>query len=291
MECWGASGSNGSVTAGTVEGGKGAYCFGLLSLEQRNIYIYVGGKPNDNSMTAGYNGGGEGTTAADANGTQTGFGAGGATDIRLSINSTGAWNDFGSLKSRIIVAGGGSGGGYTKVAYISLQHYSSGDGGGLNGLDGTAFAQHGTAYSATGGTQTEGGHSMGHETDKDGVVLSQSQYNRGGFGYGGKNTGYTRLGGRPGGGGYYGGGASNRGHGGGGGGSSFISGHTGCNAISSTSTSTNIVHTGQPNHYSGYVFTNTVMKAGNEVMPSPTGGTETGHTGNGYAKITWMPVL
>ena len=31
--------------------------------------------------------------------------------------------------------------------------------------------------------------------------------------------------------------------------------------------------------------------AGNESMPSPTGGTETGHTGNGYAKITWMPVL
>jgi len=75
------------------------------------------------------------------------------------------------------------------------------------------------------------------------------------------------------------------------GGSSFISGHTGCNAITSSSTSSNIVHTGQPNHYSGYVFTNTVMKAGNEVMPSPTGGTETGHSGNGYCKITWHPAL
>jgi hypothetical protein len=75
------------------------------------------------------------------------------------------------------------------------------------------------------------------------------------------------------------------------GGSGFISGHTGCNAINQNSTSTKITHTGQPNHYSGYIFTNTVMKAGDESMPSPTGGTETGHSGNGNAKITWMPVL
>ena len=31
--------------------------------------------------------------------------------------------------------------------------------------------------------------------------------------------------------------------------------------------------------------------AGNQSFPSPTGGTETGHSGNGNAKITWMPVL
>ena len=33
------------------------------------------------------------------------------------------------------------------------------------------------------------------------------------------------------------------------------------------------------------------MKAGDESMPSTSGGTETGHSGNGYCKITWMPVL
>jgi hypothetical protein len=43
------------------------------------------------------------------------------------------------------------------------------------------------------------------------------------------------------------------------GGSSFISGYTGCNAISESSTENNIIHTGQPNHYSGCVFTNSVM--------------------------------
>ena len=99
-----------------------------------------------------------------------------------------------------------------------------------------------------------------------------------------------------GGGGYYGGTtilkeSSGNSSDAGSGGSGFISGHAGCNAINQNSTSTKITHTGQPNHYSGYVFTNTVMKAGNESMPSPTGGTETGHSGNGYCKITWHPTL
>ena len=44
---------------------------------------------------------------------------------------------------------------------------------------------------------------------------------------------------------------------------------------------------------SGYIggVTNGSTIAGNQTIPSPTGGTETGHTGNGYCKITWMPVL
>ena len=86
------------------------------------------------------------------------------------------------------------------------------------------------------------------------------------------------------------------------GGSSFISGHDGCNAIDSTSTENNIVHTNQANHYSGYVFTNTKMidgagyswtnvKGSLEQMSKPSGGyytSGTGHTGNGYAKITYL---
>ena len=86
-----------------------------------------------------------------------------------------------------------------------------------------------------------------------------------------------------------GGGASNSGVvGSGGGGSSFISGYTGCDAISESSTEDNIIHTGQPNHYSGKVFTNPVMIAGNATMPKPNGGTETGHSGDGYAIISWI---
>jgi len=41
----------------------------------------------------------------------------------------------------------------------------------------------------------------------------------------------------------------------------------------------------------GTMLTNGVTIAGNQSFPSPTGGTETGHSGNGNAKITWMPVL
>ena len=72
----------------------------------------------------------------------------------------------------------------------------------------------------------------------------------------------------------------------GGGGSSFISGHEGCDAITETSTADAITHTGEPNHYSGKVFTNTQMIAGNATQTKPGGGTETGHSGNGYARIT-----
>ena len=35
-----------------------------------------------------------------------------------------------------------------------------------------------------------------------------------------------------------------------------------------------------------YVFTNTQMIAGNATQTKPGGGTETGHSGNGYARIT-----
>lgn len=84
------------------------------------------------------------------------------------------------------------------------------------------------------------------------------------------------------------------------GGSSYISGHNGCNAIKESSTAASIVHTGQPNHYSGLVFTNTIMidgagykwttaKGAQTAMPKPAGGNYSlgsGHTGNGYAIIS-----
>lgn len=80
---------------------------------------------------------------------------------------------------------------------------------------------------------------------------------------------------------------------GGGGGSSFISGHNGCNSINSSGS-----HTNNSAHYSGYVFTNTVMidgagykwtnsKGSYTGMPNISGtSTIAGNTGNGYAKIT-----
>jgi hypothetical protein len=89
-----------------------------------------------------------------------------------------------------------------------------------------------------------------------------------------------------GGGGYYAGCDSE--HAGGSGGSSFISGHSGCDAITESSTENAIVHTGQPNHYSGLVFTDTEMIDGQSRMPSPYGGKEPGHSGDGACIISWF---
>ena len=87
---------------------------------------------------------------------------------------------------------------------------------------------------------------------------------KGGFGYGGSpDPSIYKY--ACGGGGWYGGNASGGGvssNVGGGGGSGYIGGLTNGRTI-----------------------------AGNASMPSPTGGTETGHYGNGYAIISWHPAL
>ncbi len=71
------------------------------------MYIYVGECYNGAKETMCYNGGGSGGYSTV--GIETGTNGGGATDIRL-LN--GNWNDFESLKSRIMVAGGGGGSSY-----------------------------------------------------------------------------------------------------------------------------------------------------------------------------------
>ena len=274
MECWGAQGGNSMAdnVAYTNQTGLGAYTRGIISFSNAiTLYIYVGSKGANavvgSHSSGGYNGGGSG--AWDEADDDTGGGGGGATDIRLS---NGNWDNFNSLKSRIMVAAGGGGRCWRIV--------DAGYGGGLTG--GNVY-KNGSIYCA-GGTQTS--KIWGHGDNAAGKAKNNDA-----------NGYYTALAG--GGGGYYGGNVSWNANNKTGdvyyssaaGGSSFVSGHSGCNAISSSSTSSNIIHTGQPNHYSGYVFTNTIMKAGNEVMPSPTGGTETGHSGNGYCKITWHPSL
>jgi len=175
---------------------------------------------------------------------------GGATDIRLVYTN---WNDFESLKSRIMVAGGGGGG--------ENEGCDGGAAGGLSGYNNKSGI-------ISGASQTTG---FGF-----GVALYQI-YNNDGWGGGGNGyySGYSATAQ-----------AGNYHIDSGGGGSSFISGYAGCNAVSESSTENNIAHTGSPNHYSGYVFTNSVIIAGNSSMPSPLGETEIGHTGNGYCFIT-----
>ncbi len=275
IELWGASGG-GKDSVGPYFGG---YVSGDINLTQgTTFYIYVGQAGVDGTRErnftpkSSYNGGGAGKDSTEPQGlpyssAHVSGSGGGATDIRLQ---NGEWNNFEGLKSRIMVAGAGGGSGY----------YAGGIGGGLNGV--YSEKENGDKV-ATGATQTSG-------------------YK---FGQGANGASNIHAGGG-GGGGYYGGfGGVAGGVGvtsfGGGGGSSYISGHDGCKAITQDSTSNSITHSSSSEHYSNYVFTNTVMIDGNGYnwttekgekigMPKHDGteGTMDGNSGNGYARITYL---
>ena len=282
IELWGAQG--GSIDG--VEGGLGAYTSGNISLTAgEKLYFYVGSQGTLGK--AGYNGGAVGGSNNEH------LGGGGATDVRY-FSSTPTeddlkWNSFNGLKSRIMVAAGGA-----SSAHFGATH---GDAGGLTGYAGN-YTGWGCDISSdpTPATQTSPGKTFNNSSSNSG------------FGYAGYGTiagCYVNVNTSGGGGGYYGG-ASATAHGyscvyAGTGGSSYISGYAGCNSISGTSTSDNIVHTGSPNHYSGKVFTNSVMIdgrgrswEGGSASSSLTGFNspydihEYGHKGDGFARITFV---
>jgi len=184
--------------------------------------------------------------------------------------TSGKWDDFNSLKSRIMVAASGGG----------AQLYNSQ----LNGIDAGSTVGKNGSQSGSDGNVALGGTQTGKGKDGTGTWMNKNSNH--GFG----KVIYQKMSMGGSGNGYYCGGLGNHGDGTtgtGATGSSFISGYAGCNAISSTATLTNLIHTGSPNHYSGLIFSHGVMKAGDEYILSPLGGNETGHLGNGWAKISW----
>ena len=294
METWGAQGGGST----DYSGAKGGYVKGDINLnEDDKLYVYVG---EHGDFIEGRNGGDSAyvlTNKIYDNGAQTrfnyynaekrgyGYAGGGATDIRLVSNN---WNNFDSLKSRIMVASGG-GGANTYWEVLA----ADGAGGGLIGYNGSSNS---TSHYSTGGTQVDGGNYNG---------------NKNGFGIVSHVTGTAN-----GGSGYYTGGPGAHSSGvvgTGGGGSSFISGHNGCVAIKEESTENNIIQRLDSNnetctdgttditcsyHYSDYKFTNTMMidgagyrwenaKKDYTSQPQPNGTYSDGHTGNGYARITY----
>lgn len=253
VELWGAQ--------GYATKSKAGYTSGLINLVKgEKFYVYVGQGKVSTANATSFNGG---------TGDTGGQPGGGATDVRLV---GGNWNEIASLRSRIMVAGGsGTGTGNSTT--------SLGAGGGLMGYKGGG---------TDGGTQTSFG------------AVQSTSYKVSSFG--------IANGGCAGGNGYYPGGGATCSSGAGGG-SSYISGHTGAVAIVSESDSTpkSGCTTGTTDntcsiHYSGKVFTNTIMIDGqgynwtNEKkeqinMPSPSGVSYAigeGHSGNGYAKITFV---
>jgi hypothetical protein len=247
FECWGGG--------GPVPQGAGAYTRGTITLDSiRAFHIYAGQRGTlmpgntNNRGGAGWNGGGNGVANSTLNGHES-WGGSGATDIRLT---GGAFNDLTSRRSRIMVAAGSGGGGRSNRGVDII----GAAGGGLNGISG----------GGGGGTQTAGGAG-----GSNGMAAQAGSFGQG-------SDGSRSHGG---GGGYYGGGGADA-SGGGGSGSSFISGHTGCNAINATG-----VHTGQPNHFSGLRFISTLMIAGNASMPNPRGNNNLiGNGNNGFIRIT-----
>ncbi len=287
IELWGSGGSRKLGEENLL--GYGSYTSGEIYLKkEEKLYIYVGQEPQSctpyySCTGEAYNGGGSGGFFTVSHFLLRDGGGGGATDIRLV---DGDWNTFEGLKSRIMVAAGGTYG-------VS--------GGGLTGYT-SKLINGGGAVHGTGASQTSGGTALENATN--------GTFGKGGTGYVSYpevpnfNDAFGGSGGYYGGGGGYGGAAQAYAihYGQGGSGSSFISGHNGCDAIEEESSINNIMHTGNPNHYSDFIFLNTKMIDGEgylwqekkenlERMPNPQGGyyeLGKGHLGNGYARITFL---
>lgn len=250
LEVWGAQGGYRSSAS---YGGKGGYAVGTLALAQpTKIHTRVGGSGNTGKTAGGFNGGGK-------RGTYNG--GGGATDIRIGTDD---------LLARVIVGpGGGSDGASNKQGMY---------GGGETG--GSSTQSYGTG--GYGGTQTGVSGAWQTTAQSDSTTTQAGAY--AGFGFGGngitRSSGYGGAGGA----GWYGGSGSypdssgddDRG---GGGGSAYV--YTAATAA---------------NYPAGclldasYYLTDTQLIAGNAAMTSPDGASETGHTGDGYARITAIEV-
>lgn len=229
-------------------GGYGGYSKGTITLTKTTtVYVSVGGAGSSSSTAAGFNGGGTGISS--------GRGGGGATDVRIGQNS---------LYSRVIVAGGGGGAGVT-----SANANPCGCGGGEYGGDGY--------YNNTTGSYTTGQNRSGGSASQTAGGITWSTGTQATFGQGGNASGYSCGGG---GGGWYGGGGaydsdSDSDGRWGGGGSGYVY---------TSSTAKNYPNGCLLN--STHYLTNAQTIAGDTSFTSPTGSAETGHTGNGFCRIT-----
>lgn len=255
LEVWGAQG--GTNVYGT--GGKGGYSVGeKIIMKGKILYVCIGGQGQANKSetsvsysNGGYNGGGGLYTL--------GYGTTGGGASHISY-STGELRNLVSQKENVLLVAGGGGG----SSYFPLSYYTT---------DGIAIKAN-TYYDGGYGGGEAGGSSQGSSSNKAGILQytggNQSSagngpiYNGaagpntvGGFGYGGSG---------------HGGGACA-----GGGGSGWYGGMGGYDNSAGSGGS-------------GYVNTTELTEAstiaGNISFTSPSGGTEIGHEGNGYAIIT-----
>lgn len=245
-------GAQGGYINSSAYGGKGGFSTGELALaKETTLYVYVGGAGNTSGQNGGFNGGGK---------RKTRNGGGGATDIRVGADD---------LYARVIVAGGG--GSYGASSKTGM--YGGGESGG------SSTESYGTG--GYGGTQTGVSNSSWQTTEQSTSVTTQAGAYAG-FGFGGNGISASSGHGGAGGGGWYGGsGSYPDGSGdddrGGGGGSGWV--WTGANAPTGFLLS------------AAHQLSNASTKAGNTSFIGPTGSSEAGHTGDGYARITVLELF
>ena len=252
LEVWGAQGGTGESYQ---TDSKGGYASGEINLPTTTtFYIYVGGQ-------------GEYFTY-------------GTSTHSTAVSRYGGWNGGGGTYNS--AASFGTGGGGTDIALVSSSittnqyrsirtttSYNSriivGGGGGGNGNWQRGVYAGGGSY---------GIGSTGYVGTQSTAGSSPWDYANASFGYGSTGEGYSG-GSCGGGGGWYGGaggkGASNNG----GGGSGYVY------------TSSSYKPSGY-NPGTQYYLSDTSLVAGNAPMPDPSGGTMTGSSGNGYARITLL---
>ena len=269
LQVWGAQGGSYDTT---YAGGKGGYSVGVVQLFKNDIiYIHTGGEgPSSGTSTTGYLAGGTNGGGASYSGSTTYLSSsgGGASDIRIKPSTAPAATNYDTYYARVITAGGGGGAG----SYNASNLFGGGYGGGASGGDGSArnyfFVQY---QKGLGGTATAAG------TSNCGSSGVQSCGTEGAFGQGGSSSTTPGMSGgvAGGGGGWYGGGFALRASAGGGAGFVYTS-----------STASNVPSSGWL-LTSTYYLTSASTTAGDSSFTSTSGGTETGHAGDGYALVTY----
>ena len=247
IELWGAEG--GGISSMT---GKGGYTTGQIELRENTVlFVNVGGKgtisTNYAASNGGFNGGGK-------SGSPSIVGSTNSTETNMKAGSGGGATDLrltnNNLSSRIAVAGGGGGAGSKND---SVFVYVGGAGGGIAGKPALSAAE---SYVGGVGTQASGGAKPSYTTNMTTMPTAGTSLNGGNGGtYQSGNVIYATGGG---GGGYYGGAGGSR-YAGGSGGSG----------------------------YCGDTITNCNLIDGTSAVPLTTGSDyETGHTGNGFVRLT-----
>ena len=265
LQVWGAQGGYRSSTS---YGGKGGYSIGTITLEKKTtVYLYAGGAGGNTStltsgvVTGGFNGGGY----------RYGYkGGGGGSDIRIGSDS---------LYARVIVAGGGGSDGAASKSGMY--------GGGTTGGSSTQNFSSVGSYGGKGGTQTYSGYSADYTITTQattGLTTSDKSMYCGGFGFGGGGVSLSNGYGGAGGGGWYGGsgnvpdGSGDDDRGGGGG-----SGYIYTSATASNYPSGCLLNS---SHY----LTDAATYTGGTSFVGTGGSNETGHTGDGYCRITVLEI-